>query len=83
MVSRVKRIVFRCDAPLANFIRDFAYANGITTSELIRNVLIYFHMGYLMGEFNKSFPEMKKDFLKLRAKDKSNPRAKKNKDYDV
>ena len=64
MKSKTKKIIFRAEEPLCDFIYDFAKANGMTVSELCRNVMVYFHMGFLMGEFNKSLPEMEKEFLK-------------------
>lgn len=84
MVTRAKRVVFRCEEPLFDFIKEFAYSNGLTTSELIRNVLVYFHMGYLMGEFKKSFPEMKREFMsKSGRKNVEKPGAKKKHSYDI
>jgi hypothetical protein len=64
MKVKTKKIIFRAEDPLANFICDFARANGMTVSELCRNVMVYFHTGFLMGEFRKSLPEMKASFLK-------------------
>jgi hypothetical protein len=62
--TKTKKIVFRVEEPLSNFITDFSRANGMTVSELCRNVMVYFHTGFLMGEFRKSLPKMKADFLK-------------------
>jgi hypothetical protein len=64
MKIKTKKIIFRAEEPLANFIYDFAKAHGMTISDACRNVMVYFHTGYLMGEFNKSLPEMKTKFLR-------------------
>jgi len=61
---KTKKIIFRAEEPLSKFIYDFARANGMTVSELCRNVMVYFHTGFLMGEFRRSLPEMKEEFLK-------------------
>jgi hypothetical protein len=64
MKIKTKKIIFRVELPLYEFITSFSQATGMNKSELIRNVLVYFHMGYLMGEFKKPFAELKEDFLK-------------------
>jgi hypothetical protein len=61
---KTEKIVFRAEQPLSKFIEEFARANGKTKSELIRDVLVYFHMGFLIGEFQRSMPEFKEKFLK-------------------
>jgi len=66
--SKTKKIVVRLEERLYDFVKHYASANGLTTSELIRNILIYFHMGFLMGEFQKSLPEMKEEFKKFKGK---------------
>jgi hypothetical protein len=60
--AKTKKIVFRAESNLYNFLRDFAALNDMTVSELLRNVVVYFHMGYLMGEFTKTLPQLKIDF---------------------
>jgi hypothetical protein len=45
MKVKTKKIIFRVEEPLSNFISDFAKANGMTVSELCRNVMVYFHTG--------------------------------------
>jgi hypothetical protein len=42
---KTKKIIFRAEEPLSKFIYDFARANGMTVSELCRNVMVYFHTG--------------------------------------
>jgi hypothetical protein len=57
-----KKIIFRVEESLYDFISKFSRASGMTMSELIRNVLIYFHTGYLLGEFTQTMPELEKKF---------------------
>lgn len=64
MKVKTKKIIFRAEDSLARFIQDFAKANGMTVSELCRDVMVYFHIGFLGGEFQRSLPEMKASFLK-------------------
>jgi hypothetical protein len=59
---KTKKIVFRVEVPLYDFIQKFSLSNGLTMSEFIRNVLVYFHYGFLAGEFHKSLPEMRGEF---------------------
>ena len=56
--------------PLKDFIYSMAQRLGKNPSEFCRDVIVYFQMGYLMGEFHKPFPEMKVEFLQ-RARGKS------------
>lgn len=64
MKSKSKKVVFRVSVPMYNFIRDFSSKQGLTMSEYIRGVIEYFQMGFLMGEFHRSYSELKKVFLK-------------------
>jgi len=64
MKTKTKKIVFRVEDSLFEFIKAFASRNGMSLSEFIRNVLIYFHTGYLLGEFQKTMPELQEDFMK-------------------
>jgi hypothetical protein len=45
MKTKTKKIIFRVEEPLYEFITSFAQTTGMNRSELIRNVLVYFHMG--------------------------------------
>ena len=70
MRSKTKKIVFRVSEPMYEFIKDWCKANGISISEYCRDVLTYFQMGYLMGEFQKSLPELKEEFIKRFGKER-------------
>lgn len=74
---KTKRINFRVEGKLYEFIKEFAKANGMGISELCRNVLVYFHIGYLTGEFTKTLPEMKKEFMKRFDEKKEKPKSNK------
>ena len=62
MKIKSKKIIFRVEESLYDFISKFSAANGMTMSELIRNVLIYYHTGYLLGEFTQTMPELERKF---------------------
>jgi len=64
--NKSKRIIFRVELPLYKFLKDFSIAQNQTISETIRNILIYFQMGLLSGEFKKSFSELKKEYLRIK-----------------
>ena len=66
MKNKSKRIIFRVELPLYKFLKDFSIAQNQTISETIRNILIYFQMGLLSGEFKKSFSELKKEYLRIK-----------------
>lgn len=63
--KKEKTITFRVEIGLYNFLKEFSISNKTIMSEMVRNILVYFMMGYLMGIFNKTMPEMKKDFLRF------------------
>lgn len=64
MKTKSKKIVFRVEQSLYDFVRAFALRNKMSMSEFIRNILIYFHTGYLLGEFTKTMSELEIEFLK-------------------
>lgn len=63
MNIKEKSITFRVNVGLFKFLREFAGNNKITVSEMVRNILVYFYMGYLMGDFKKTMPELQEEFL--------------------
>lgn len=65
MKTKTKKIVFRVEESLDAFLREFAMLNKMTMSELIRNVLIYFHTGFLLGEFNKPLSVLRMKYKKM------------------
>jgi len=48
-----KKIIFRIDEKMDKFLGDFALANGMTKSELVRNIVIYFLMQYFLNFYGK------------------------------
>jgi len=64
MKIKNKKIIFRVDEVLYDFIKDIANENNITTSELCRKILEYFFIGYMIGEFKMPLKELRKKFIK-------------------
>jgi hypothetical protein len=62
--KKEKSITFRVEEGLFIFLKEFAISNKIVVSEMVRNILIYFMMGYLMGDFKKTLPELQEEFIK-------------------
>jgi hypothetical protein len=65
MKIATKRMTFRLDNPLYDFMNNFAKKNGTTISELIRDICIYFHLGILTGDIQKTLPQLKKEFVAM------------------
>lgn len=68
MKIKTKRIVFRAEPSLYDFVKEFSVIQNQSMSDTVRNVLVYFQMGILMGEFKKSFTQMKSEYLRLKNK---------------
>jgi len=64
-VAKSKIIVVRLDESLHNFIKRYARYNNMTSSELIRNMIVYFFMAYTLGEIKTPQEELAKKFLEL------------------
>lgn len=64
-MSNIKeeRIAVRVNIQLHDFLKEFANDNSMTLSELVRHVLVYWHMQFLLGQIKKPYPELKKEFL--------------------
>jgi predicted GNAT superfamily acetyltransferase len=60
--KKTKFIGFRVPDRLYSFLNEFSVENRMDISDLCRNVITYFFMGYLMGEFKMS--GLKERFLK-------------------
>jgi hypothetical protein len=59
---KTRRISFRIEEPLYQYLLRLSKGNGLTISELLRNILIYFHTSALVGGIN--FEKITKRFLK-------------------
>jgi hypothetical protein len=46
-------------------MESFAKKNGTTISELIRDIIVYFHLGILVGDIQKTLPQLKKEFVAM------------------
>jgi putative flippase GtrA len=64
MKIATKKISFRVDESLHEFLNRFARENNIHVSTLIRNVLIYFHLAYITGQLNKDIYQLRRDLDK-------------------
>jgi hypothetical protein len=47
------------DSKLRSFLKEFADSQKMNEEEMIVNILLYFFMGFMAGEFRKSFSELK------------------------
>ncbi|MFH7835237.1 MAG: hypothetical protein QXL51_01400 [Candidatus Aenigmatarchaeota archaeon] len=65
MKLKNKIIICRLDENLYNFLKDVSIRQGITTSELVRRIILYFYMGIMTNEFTTSLSEMKKKYIKI------------------
>jgi hypothetical protein len=63
MNTKEERIAVRVNRNLYVFLRDFAKDNGMTLSELIRHVLVYWHMDFLLGHIKKPYKDLQKEFF--------------------
>lgn len=62
MKVKTKKISFRVDENLYEFLKKFCSENNIENiSTLIRNVIIYFHLAYITGNINKNIYQLRKD----------------------
>jgi len=64
MKSKTKKLSFRLDENLYEFLKKFSQENNIHISNLIRNVLIYFHLAYITGQLNKDIYQLRNDLNK-------------------
>jgi hypothetical protein len=64
MKIKTKKVSFRVDENLHEFLNKFARENNIHVSTLIRNVLIYFHLAYITGQLNKDIYQLRRDLDK-------------------
>jgi hypothetical protein len=60
--SKTKRITFRIEDRLYHFLNEFSVENKMDISQLCRNVITYFFMGYLLGELKTA--GLRERFLK-------------------
>lgn len=66
MKPKTKKISFRVDENLYNFLKKFCSENNIdNVSTLIRNVIIYFHLAYITGNIQKDIHQLRNDANKI------------------
>jgi hypothetical protein len=59
-----RRITFRVEEPLYEFLEQTAKFQGKLLSECVRDICEYFHTGLLMGEFHRTRAELEAEVLK-------------------
>lgn len=66
-MSNIKeeRIAVRVNVQLHEFLNEFARDNGMTLSELVRHVLVYWHMQFLLEQIQKPYNQLKSEFLEF------------------
>jgi len=64
-IKKSKKIVVRVTPQLKHFLDRMAQENGITTSEFVRRVLIYFNMAYILGKLTEPLPKLRQEFMKM------------------
>jgi hypothetical protein len=63
--TKEERIAVRVNVQLHEFLNDFARDNGMTLSELVRHVLVYWHMQFLLGQIQKPYSQLKSEFMEF------------------
>jgi len=63
--KKTKKIIFRVNEKLYDFIDSLSKELGIEKSELMRKIVLYFFMAYFTGKLTKTFNELKKEFMNL------------------
>jgi len=56
---------YRLLQDILNEINRGRMEHKITMSELIKNIIDYFFMAYTLGEFRKTLPELRKEFIEF------------------
>jgi hypothetical protein len=63
MKQKTKVLRIRVTESMYDFLQDISSSNNVPMSEMIRKIIDYFFIGHLMGEFKKSLPELRKEFM--------------------
>jgi hypothetical protein len=58
-----KKVIFRVNEKLYTFISDFSRSNGLEISELMRNIVTYFFMSWIMGDIKKPYNQLREEFI--------------------
>jgi len=49
-MAKTKHIVIRCEESLYNFIKEFSRIQNKSMSEVVRDIIVWFSMSFLLGE---------------------------------
>jgi len=63
MKTKTKKISFRIDEVMYDFMKKISMENNTTISDMSRKILEYFFIGYLIGEFKKPLNKLRDEFL--------------------
>jgi hypothetical protein len=62
-MAKTKKIIFRVNEDLYEFITKFAHDKGMTISDLSRNILSYWFMSFYTGDLKLNYDSLKEKFL--------------------
>ena len=75
---KTKKIIFRVNEDLYDFIVGFSRSRGMTVSEMSRNILSYWFMSFYTGDLKLNYDSLKDKFLCIMQKlDDNNAETKK------
>lgn len=66
-MKKTRFIGIRIEEQLYKFMNSVVielkkYDSNFSMSDLVRNIIYYFFMAYTLGEWNKTLPELRKEF---------------------
>jgi len=64
-MTKSKKIIFRVNPELHQFINEFSRHKGMTPSEMCRNIINYWYMAYFTGNLKLNYDDLKNKFLCL------------------
>lgn len=65
MKEKNKMITLRVEQSLYEFLKEFAFHHNQTVSEMVRTILKYFYMRFLIGDFtDKDYNTARREFLR-------------------
>ena len=62
-MTKSKKIIFRINPELHDFIIQFSKYKGMTPSEMCRNIINYWFMAYFTGDLELQYDKLKEKFI--------------------
>lgn len=62
MTTKSKKVIFRLQPEMYEFVHDFAKEKGLTVSEMCRNIMNYWYMAYFTGDLKINYEKLKNKF---------------------